>query len=187
MTMALASPWTSLATFTLTGGATSAGISTTPGAFQTTFGGGYWDGFVAKINLTAGAPYGVVSPTTVNFPKYWSVKQAPNNVYVLKNTGNSELIVSSISISGYFALPVNHCASGVQPGTHCDVYVTFTPHAPETETGTLTFLDNASNSPQTVSLSGVGPTPFRQRPLSRPRLKESMLDSQVLSLPRSHL
>jgi hypothetical protein len=103
-------------------------------------------------------PYGVVSPTTVNFGQVLVGQTSPQQRVRLKNTGNSELIVSSISISGYFALPVNHCASGVQPGTHCDVYVTFTPHALETETGTLTFVDNASNSPQTVSLTGVGAT-----------------------------
>jgi hypothetical protein len=101
-------------------------------------------------------PYGVVSPTTVNFGQVLVGQTSPQQRVRLKNTGTSELIVSSISISGYFALPVNHCASGVQPGTHCDVYVTFTPHALETETGTLTFVDNASNTPQTVSLTGVG-------------------------------
>jgi len=34
--------------------------------------------------------------------------------------------------------------------------VTFTPHAVGLETGTLTFTDNAGNSPQTVSLTGRG-------------------------------
>ena len=103
-----------------------------------------------------GGPYGVVSPTTVNFGQVLVGQTSPQQRVRLKNTGTSELIVSSISISGYFALPVNHCAAGVKPGTHCDVFVTFTPHALETETGTLTFVDNASNTPQTVSLTGVG-------------------------------
>src|SRR5262249_47318123 len=52
--------------------------------------------------------------------------------------------------------PVNHCGNGVKPGSHCDVYVTFTPNSLGEQTGTLTFTDNASNSPQSVALSGEG-------------------------------
>jgi hypothetical protein len=110
----------------------------------------------AGAALAQTGPYGVVSPTTVNFGQVLVGQTSPPQKISLKNTGDSELIVSSISISGYFALPTNHCATGVKPGTHCDVYVTFSPHALETETGTLTFMDNASNNPQTVSLTGVG-------------------------------
>ena len=99
-------------------------------------------------------PYGVVSPTTLNFRG--AVGQtSPPQLVSLKNTGDSELIVSNISISGNFAIATNHCANGVKPGTHCNVDVTFTPPGPGTETGTLTFVDNASNSPQNVSLTGT--------------------------------
>ena len=99
-------------------------------------------------------PYGVVSPTTMNFRG--AVGQtSPSQLVSLKNTGDSELTVSNISISGDFAISKNQCANGVKPGTHCNVYVTFTPPGPGTETGTLTFVDNASNSPQFVSLTGT--------------------------------
>ena len=99
-------------------------------------------------------PYGVVSPTTLNFRG--AVGQtSPPQLVSLKNTGDSELTVSNISISADFAITKNQCASGVKPGTHCNVYVTFTPPGPGTETGTLTFMDNASNSPQVVSLTGT--------------------------------
>jgi len=100
--------------------------------------------------------YGVVSPTSLNFGQVLIGLTSPQKRVSLTNTGDSDLTVSSISISGDFALPVNHCGNGVKPGSHCDVYVTFTPHALGTETGTLTFTDNASNSPQTVSLTGEG-------------------------------
>jgi hypothetical protein len=101
-------------------------------------------------------PVGQVSPTSLDFGQVLVGQTSPQKRVRLANTGDSELTVSSISISGDFALPVNHCANGVKPGTHCDVYVTFTPTVLGTETGTLTFTDNASNSPQTVSLTGVG-------------------------------
>jgi hypothetical protein len=97
-----------------------------------------------------------VSPASVNFGDVIVGQTSPQVRVSLKNEGDSEIVIASISISGYFALPVNHCAAGVRPGTHCDVYVTFSPHAVEVESGVLTFTDNASNSPQSVSLSGNG-------------------------------
>jgi len=97
--------------------------------------------------------YGVVFPTNLNFQAAVGQTSPPQRVS-LKNTGDSELTVSNISISENFAIPTNQCAKGVKPGTHCDVYVTFTPPGLGTYTGTLIFTDNASNSPQTVSLTG---------------------------------
>jgi large repetitive protein len=99
--------------------------------------------------------YGVVSPTSLNLQVLVGQTGAPQRVS-LKNTGNSQLTISNISLNGNFAMPINHCSEGVKPGTHCDVYITFSPTALETETGTLTFTDNASNSPQAVSLTGTG-------------------------------
>src|SRR4030088_2324361 len=74
----------------------------------------------------------------------------------LFNTGSVQGIVSSVQTTGDFQLQTNHCMNGVKPGTHCDVYVTFSPTASGTRTGTLSYNDNAQGSPQTVSLSGVG-------------------------------
>jgi hypothetical protein len=99
---------------------------------------------------------GVVSPTSVNFGKVTVGQTSPQQLVSLTNTGNSELSVSAVSITGNFAISKNQCTNGVKPGTHCNVYVTYTPHVAETDTGTLTFTDNATNSPQTVSLTGTG-------------------------------
>ena len=106
--------------------------------------------------VVAQAPYGVVSPMTLNFDQIVVGQTSPAKLVSLKNTGNSLLTISSISISEDFAITINHCANGVQPATHCNVSVTFTPQGSGTETGSLTFTDNASNSPQTVSLTGTG-------------------------------
>jgi hypothetical protein len=64
-------------------------------------------------------PYGVVSPTTLNFQVPVG-QTSPPQLISLKNTGDSELTVSDISISGDFAITVNHCAKGVKPATHCN-------------------------------------------------------------------
>ena len=49
----------------------------------------------------------------------------------------------------------NTCGA-VAAGASCTVGVTFSPTAVGSATGTLTFSDSASTSPQTVSLSGTG-------------------------------
>ena len=111
-----------------------------------------------KSNLQAApdAAVGVVSPTAIDFGKVLLNQTSLDKRVELANTGDSELTVSSISISGNFAIPLNRCVHGIKPGRHCFVYVRFTPDALGHQTGTLTFTDSASNSPQTVALSGEG-------------------------------
>ena len=114
------------------------------------------NGEVGVLLNTSGAL--VVSTKVLNFGDElvgWTTAQY---FLGLKNVGSSQVTVSSISISGDFAITQNSCNNGVKPATHCDVYVTFTPQALGTRTGTLTFVDNATNSPQTVLLTGVGAT-----------------------------
>src|SRR5260221_6764697 len=74
----------------------------------------------------------------------------------LTNTGSATLTFSA-AFSGDFAFDrLRTCASFVAPGASCTISVKFTPTAAGTRTGTLTLTDNASNSPQTISLTGIG-------------------------------
>lgn len=102
------------------------------------------------------APYGVVSPTMLNLGQVVVGQTSSAKLVTLKNTGKSQLTVSNIAISQDFAITANRCENGVKPLTHCNVSVTFTPQGTGTETGSLTFTDNALNSPQTISLTGTG-------------------------------
>ena len=69
------------------------------------------------------------------------------------SSGTAALSVSGIAASGDFS-QTNNCSTAVAPGASCVINVIFTPTASGTRTGTLIITDNASNSPQTVSLSG---------------------------------
>jgi hypothetical protein len=109
-------------------------------------------------SLLAQNPIGEVSPTSFDFGPTLVGCTSSQKRISLKNTGDAQLIMDKISISGLIALPVNHCARGVSPATHCDVYVTYSPDRVEANTGSLIFNDNASNSPQVVSLTGQGAT-----------------------------
>ena len=102
-------------------------------------------------------PHGIVSPTSMNFgQKSGQSDNLPPQSVSLTNTGESELTFSDISISGHFSITVNYCENGVKDtdALQCLRHV----HSPSHwyGIGSLTFVDNASNSPQTVSLTGTG-------------------------------
>src|SRR5205823_4856317 len=79
---------------------------------------------------------------------------APQAV-TLSNSGSAALTISSIAVSGDFA-QTNTCGGVLAAGANCAINVTFTPTATGTRTGTLTVTDNASGSPQTATLTGIG-------------------------------
>jgi uncharacterized repeat protein (TIGR03803 family) len=110
---------------------------------------------ITTLTIAAVAqPVGQVSPTNLNFEPVLLGRTSAAKVVALKNIGDASLTVYSLSITGPFAITKNTCEGGIKTGTHCNVWVTYTPQPLESETGTLTFTDDATNSPQTVSLSG---------------------------------
>jgi hypothetical protein len=74
----------------------------------------------------------------------------------VKNTGNATLDISNIAPSADFSVASTTCGATLAVRKACQVSVTFTPTELGTVTGTLSFIDNAGNSPQTVQLSGTG-------------------------------
>jgi Beta-propeller repeat len=77
----------------------------------------------------------------------------------LFNTGNGNLIVNSITVTGDFSYQ-NQCNTPTAPFNFCFILITFTPTAPGTRTGVLTISDNAPGSPQIIQLSGNGLTSY---------------------------
>ena len=89
----------------------------------------------------------------------------------LTNIGNASLSITSIGLngtnSGDFA-QTNTCGSSVLSGANCSISVTFAPTAAGARNATVSVADNASGSPQTVTLSGAGastPTPAGAYPI----------------------
>ena len=86
------------------------------------------------------------------------------------NDGAIQLTVS-VSVSGPFTITENRCGNGVKPGTHCNLYLTYTSQAVrETDNGALTI--NYGGGITTVPLTGrgvsaiatsaqLGPAPFQ--------------------------
>jgi hypothetical protein len=116
------------------------------------------------IPLTGGlAPVGV-SPISLSFVYEAVGTTSPAKTVTLKNTSTATLDISSITPSGDFAISANTCGAMLAGKKSCKVSITFTPMALGKLTGTLTFTDNAANSPQTVPLSGTGVEPATLTP-----------------------
>jgi hypothetical protein len=100
-------------------------------------------------------------PTSLTFPGQ-IVGTSTTQAITLSNSGSAGLVINGISItgtnSGDFA-ETNTCGSSVAAGGSCTISVTFTPMAGGTRLGFISVSDNATGSPQTVSLSGSGLSP----------------------------
>ncbi len=81
---------------------------------------------------------------------------SPAQTVTLTNTGTVDLVVTAVSITGDFAIDSNTCVSTISAGGNCTVGITFSPTAVGTRTGSLTFTDNAADSPQSLTLTGTG-------------------------------
>jgi hypothetical protein len=79
----------------------------------------------------------------------------------LTNQQAVALIIGNIAVSGSFAQTGGTCQVGTSlgAGANCSILIAFSPTAVTAQTGKLTITDNASNSPQTASLSGTGIAP----------------------------
>jgi sugar lactone lactonase YvrE len=107
----------------------------------------------------AAAPTASLSPTTLSFPSTTVGSTAAALSTTLSNTGNATLNISGITLTG--ANPTDFaetttCGSTLAAGKTCTISATFTPATVASYTASISVADNATGSPQTVSLSGTG-------------------------------
>ena len=108
------------------------------------------------------APILSLFETSVTFPSQTTGTTSNPFGVELGNSGDALLTISSVNITGANATDfaqTSECGSSMAPGVLCHIDVTFTPSAPGTRSAVLSISDNASGSPQTVSLSGTGVSP----------------------------
>jgi hypothetical protein len=97
-----------------------------------------------------------LSPASVTFPnQYVAISGLPQTV-TLNNTGSAPLVITSVTATPADFAPLSACGNTLAPGGSCSIGVFFDPTASGTRSGTLTVTDNASDSPQTASLTGTG-------------------------------
>jgi hypothetical protein len=106
-----------------------------------------------------------LSPTTLNFANQAVGTASPVKNVTLSNTGTVALSITSVTSSAPFA-QTNTCGTSVAAKAKCTISVTFSPKKTGTITANLKITDNASNSPQSVSLAGTGVTGVSLSPTS---------------------
>jgi len=136
------------------GGTFSTDFPVTRRAFKTTYGGGAYNAFVAKISNIV-LPVSSLSQTNIIFPSM-SVGTTSLPITVnLTNHGDAPLVLTSITAIGDFAV-TNDCGSSVLPGVGCTLSITSTPTVFGPRLGTVTVTDDAWGSPHAISLTGNG-------------------------------
>lgn len=122
------------------------------GTLTITFGGSIPTQTVTLTGVGT-APAVSVSPLALYFGVQAIGATSGQQQVAVTNTGTGPLTVASTQASSQFAA-TNTCGAPIAPGSTCSIQVTFSPTASGIQTGTLTLNDNASNSPQTVALTG---------------------------------
>lgn len=102
-----------------------------------------------------------ITPDNLDFSDQVVKKASKPQRLTVTNTGGKKLYINSVVVGGDdqqdFVMSHDTC-TGATIGAQksCVVDVIFTPTTTEKRKASLTFTDNALNSPQTVQLSGNG-------------------------------
>jgi uncharacterized repeat protein (TIGR01451 family) len=113
-----------------------------------------------SVFLAAGSPAGpaiTITPSSLTFASQnLNTTSAAQTVTVSNNSG-STVTFTNITTTGDFAgATLAQCPTILSGAANCTFQITFTPTAAGTRTGAITFTDNATGSPQTVTLTGTG-------------------------------
>jgi len=137
---------TATVTATLTQSATSTATATaTPTATQT----------ATPTATPTPSAIGIVGRTTLSFGKRIVGTTSAAKTIALTNVGTASLSVSSVSTTAGFT-QTSTCTSPLLRHKSCTISVKFAPTVVGVVSGFLKINDNATNTPQTVSLSGTG-------------------------------
>jgi hypothetical protein len=109
---------------------------------------------------SSSAPALSLSPTSLTFAAQATGTTSAVQTVTATNTGTADLFFSNVNITGDtldYTITDDGCIGlTLTPGQSCPNSVTFSPTTTGTRTATLTFTDDAANSPQTVPITGTG-------------------------------
>ena len=103
------------------------------------------------LNASLSLPQDLAFPTT-------TIGSYTQENFAIYNIGNVPIVFTSVAITGTNPtdfLLLSSC-SILNPGAGCTIYVDFIPAGAGTRIATLQFTDNATGSPQSVTLTGIG-------------------------------
>jgi sugar lactone lactonase YvrE len=113
------------------------------------------------LNGTTGVPSAQLTPVAVAFPGTAPSATSSEIKVALSDPGLAQLSGISVSLGGTnasaFALTSDsNCGATLSAGSSCTIAITFTPPAIGNYNATLSVADNATGSPQTIPLTGIG-------------------------------
>jgi pimeloyl-ACP methyl ester carboxylesterase len=100
-----------------------------------------------------------LSLTSLTYAGQYQASTSPAQQITLTNSGSAALSISTVAISGTNAsdfAQTNNCGASLAPSASCSLSVTFTSSTTGSQIASLVLTDNSNDSPQTVSLAGVG-------------------------------
>jgi hypothetical protein len=112
-----------------------------------------------SLTGTGTAPLVSLSPSSLSFGNEPVDTTSSPQVVTLNNTGNVALSITRLAFTGADAGDFTEndtCSSSVAMGGDCTIAISFTPSATRTRVASLTIVDNATGSPQSAPLSGMG-------------------------------
>jgi len=110
-----------------------------------------------------------LSPTSVAFGSVTENTTSGSQTVTMTNTGTASLSIASIAVTGTGASQfvfANTCGTTLAVGANCTIHGHFAPTAAGAVTAAITITDSASNSPQSIALSGTGLAPAEPVTLS---------------------
>ena len=113
----------------------------------------------ATINLSTGTVQLV--PQSLNFGRHVVNQPSTPQPIALTNTGTASLTFTGVTFTGTNATDfsqTNTCGSSVAAAASCTISVVFKPAAQGTRSATMSIADSSTDSPQQVSLAGIGIT-----------------------------
>ncbi len=117
---------------------------------------------VTGTAVAASAPMVSLSPASLTFASTTVGSASAVQAVTLTNSGTAPLTGIAVSVTGTNSADytqTNACGTSVAAAASCTITVTFKPTASGTRNASISIADNATGSPQTVSLSGTGAIP----------------------------
>jgi len=106
-------------------------------------------------SMGPGSPAVTLSTNSLSFPDEAPGGASPAQAVAVTNSGTAALNITSITVAVNFQ-EIDDCGSQLAAGSHCTINVTFVPTTTGNLQGAITVADNASGSPQSITLAGQG-------------------------------
>jgi hypothetical protein len=101
-----------------------------------------------------------VAPTSLAFPNTQAGAMSASKTVTVTNSNSVAVTVSSVGFTGAnpgdFVVSSNTCGASIGASSSCSIGVAFAPTNKGARSASLTLTDSATNSPQSVSLTGTG-------------------------------